>query len=346
MEVFLELASFTSKTIVILIAVLIAVGFTFFITTRVRGRPPLEIEKLNQRFRGYRRAMLSQLLPRRDFRALVRDEKRNDREAALDVAAQDDSENRKTRIFVLDFNGDIRASAVESLREEITTILTVAKDGDEVVVRLESGGGLVNSYGLAASQLMRLRERGLKLTICVDKIAASGGYMMACVANRLIAAPFAVVGSIGVVAQVPNFHRLLEKHHVDYREVTAGEFKRTVSVLGEITTAGLEKFKSQIEDTHGLFKDFVLKNRPNVDIAQIATGEHWYGTQALTLNLVDEVTTSDDYLFKRHDDHDIYRVRYHGRRKLTERLSESIASALHQAVRKIWTDLDRTRLEM
>jgi serine protease SohB len=340
MEVFLELASFASKTAVILIAVLIAVGFTFFITTRVRQRPPLEIEKLNQRFKGYRRAMFSALLPRRDFRALVRDEKRAER---AEQNAANDADKKKPRVFVLDFNGDIRASAVDNLREEITTVLSVAEEGDEVLVRLESGGGIVTSYGLAASQLLRLRERGLMLTIAVDKVAASGGYMMACVANRLLAAPFAIVGSIGVVAQVPNFHRLLEKYDVDYKEITAGEFKRTVSTLGEITPAGMEKFKSQIEDTHGLFKTFVIQHRPSVDVAKVATGEYWYGTQAIALNLVDELTTSDDYLFKKYGAADVFRVRYNGRKKLSERISESIGSGVLYVARKVWTDLNQAR---
>jgi serine protease SohB len=335
MDLFFELASFGSKTALILVAVLIAMAFAVFLLSRTRHRPPLEIEKLNNRFRSFRRQMLSHLMPKKEFRQLVREEKRDEKDEQ-----QSPSENR---VFVVDFNGDIRASAVESLREEVTAILAVAKESDEVVIRLESGGGLVTAYGLAASQLDRIRQKGIKLTVCVDKIAASGGYMMACVADRLIAAPFAVVGSIGVVAQVPNMHRLLKKHEIDYREITAGEFKRTVSMFGEITSGGMEKFREQIEDTHGLFKTFVQTHRPTLDLAKVATGEHWYGSQAVDLKLVDELRTSDDYLMSKIDSADVFRVRYHGRKRIAERLSESFTSVLYNVAQKIWTDIDRTR---
>ncbi|MGK3627588.1 protease SohB, partial [Acinetobacter sp. A11] len=148
------------------------------------------------------------------------------------------------KIFVLDFKGDIQASAVENLREEITLILATAKAGrDRIVVRLESPGGMVHGYGLAAAQLVRLRDAGFHLTICVDKVAASGGYMMACIANEIIAAPFAIVGSIGVVAQVPNFNRLLKEHNVDFELYTAGQYKRTVTMFGENTPEGKAKFE-------------------------------------------------------------------------------------------------------
>ena len=109
------------------------------------------------------------------------------------------------------------------------------------------------AYGLAASQMQRIRDKKLKLTVCVDKVAASGGYMMAVVADKIIAAPFAVLGSIGVLAQVPNFHRLLKKHDVDFEMLTAGKYKRTLTMFGENTDKGREKFQEDIEDTHVLF---------------------------------------------------------------------------------------------
>jgi serine protease SohB len=206
----------------------------------------------------------------------------------------------KKRIYVINFNGDMRASATENLRQEITAILSIAdKDKDEVVVNLESPGGMVHGYGLAASQLARIRQHNLPLTICVDKVAASGGYMMACLANTIIAAPFAIIGSIGVVAQLPNFHRLLDKWDIDYEVLTAGEYKRTLTVFGENTDAGRQKFIADLEDTHTLFKEFVSDYRPSLDIEKVATGEHWYGKQALGLGLVDKLMTSDEYLLTR-----------------------------------------------
>ncbi|MBJ8503660.1 protease SohB [Acinetobacter seifertii] len=225
------------------------------------------------------------------------------------------------KIFVLDFKGDIQASAVENLREEITLILATAKAGrDRVVVRLESPGGMVHGYGLAAAQLVRLRDAGFHLTICVDKVAASGGYMMACIANEIISAPFAVVGSIGVVAQVPNFNRLLKQHNVDFELYTAGQYKRTVTMFGENTPEGKAKFEEELQQTHVLFKHFVEKYRPQLNVDKVATGEHWYGEDALDLNLVDKLETSDEYLLALLPQHDVYVINTRKKATLGEKL--------------------------
>ncbi|MCK0912432.1 protease SohB [Acinetobacter pittii] len=225
------------------------------------------------------------------------------------------------KIFVLDFKGDIQASAVENLREEITLILATAKAGrDRIVVRLESPGGMVHGYGLAAAQLVRLRDAGFHLTICVDKVAASGGYMMACIANEIIAAPFAIVGSIGVVAQVPNFNRLLKEHNVDFELYTAGQYKRTVTMFGENTPEGKAKFEEELQQTHVLFKHFVEKYRPQLNVDKVATGEHWYGEDALDLNLVDKLKTSDEYLLALLPQHDVYVINTRKKATLGEKL--------------------------
>ncbi|MFQ1045174.1 protease SohB [Acinetobacter variabilis] len=220
------------------------------------------------------------------------------------------------KIYVLDFKGDMAASAVESLREEITLILSTAKAGrDRVIVRLESPGGMVHGYGLAAAQLVRLREAGFHVTICVDKVAASGGYMMACIANEVLSAPFAIVGSIGVVAQVPNFNRLLKENKIDFELYTAGQYKRTVTMFGENTEEGKAKFEEELQQTHALFKHFVEKYRPQLNVEKVATGEHWYGQDALDLNLIDKLQTSDEYLLGLLPQHDVYLI--HTRKKPT-----------------------------
>ena len=225
------------------------------------------------------------------------------------------------KIYVLDFKGDTAASAVENLREEITLILSTAKAGrDRVVVRLESPGGMVHGYGLAAAQLVRLRDAGFNLTICVDKVAASGGYMMACIANEIVSAPFAVVGSIGVVAQVPNFNRLLKEKHIDFELYTAGQFKRTVTMFGENTAEGKAKFEEELQQTHELFKHFVEKYRPQLNVEKVATGEHWYGKDALELNLVDQLKTSDEYLLGLLAQHDVYVIETRCKPTLGEKL--------------------------
>lgn len=225
------------------------------------------------------------------------------------------------KIYVLDFKGDTAASAVEQLREEITLILATAKAGrDRVVVRLESPGGMVHGYGLAAAQLVRLRDAGILLTICVDKVAASGGYMMACIGSEIVSAPFAILGSIGVVAQVPNFNRLLKEKNIDFEMYTAGEYKRTVTMFGENTEAGKAKFEEELQQTHVLFKQFVEKYRPQLNVEKVATGEHWYGQDALDLKLIDKLQTSDEYLLSLLPQHDIYAIQTRKKPTLGEKL--------------------------
>lgn len=241
-----------------------------------------------------------------------------------------------TKIYVIDFKGDMAASAVEHLREEITLILATAKAGrDRVVLRLESPGGMVHGYGLAAAQLVRLRDAGFNLTICVDKVAASGGYMMACIANEIVSAPFAVLGSIGVVAQVPNFNRLLKQHNVDFELYTAGQYKRTVTMFGENTEEGKAKFEEELQQTHVLFKHFVEKYRPQLNVEKVATGEHWYGQDAQDLNLVDKLQTSDEYLLALLSQNDVYLIQTRSKPTLGEKLglqAAQIADSLVPAV--------------
>ncbi len=242
--------------------------------------------------------------------------------------------DERKRIFVLDFHGDLRASGVTGLREEITAVLSRATSNDEIVVRLESPGGVVHGYGLAASQLDRIKKQQVPLTVCVDKVAASGGYMMACVADKILTAPFAVLGSIGVVAQIPNIHRLLKKHDVDVELVTAGKYKRTLTVLGENTDESREKFQSEIEDTHELFKEFVQSHRPQVDIESIATGEVWFGMRALDQNLADEIITSDEYLVSQVDTADIYEVAYVKKKTLPQKVGMATEESVDRLLKR------------
>ena len=239
-------------------------------------------------------------------------------------------------MYVLGFDGDVKASATESLREEISAVLPQIEKGDEVLVKVESPGGMVHSYGLASSQLQRIKNAGVPLVIAVDKVAASGGYMMACVADRIIAAPFAVLGSIGVVAQLPNFHRLLKKNDVDFELFTAGEHKRTVTMFGENTDKGREKFVEELEETHVLFKNFVSANRPALDIGKVATGEIWYGQNALEEGLIDELQTSDAFVQGRLADWDVFEVTFSQKKNWQEKLGLAAESALEKSFLKIW----------
>ncbi len=256
---------------------------------------------------------------------------------ALKAKSKSKNKEGSQQVFILDFDGDIKASAVKHLREEISTIVSSANKGDEVVVRLESGGGMVHSYGLAAAQLVRLKEAGLKLTVCVDKIAASGGYMMACVADHIISAPFAVIGSIGVVSQLPNFHKLLKKNDVDYEMFTAGDYKRTVTVFGENDDEDRAKYQQELEQTHDLFKHFVNTYRAQLDLDKVANGEHWYGEDALKLKLVDKLQTSDSYILALMDDRDVYALHSRQKPTLAEKLglSQAAQATISMAVDKL-----------
>jgi len=279
----------------------------------------LEVKRLNDKYDAMALALRAAMGPKRAFKQAHRAFKAERKARAKDAAGGNGSGTRK-RVFVLRFQGDIRASAVAALREEVTAVLTVATPNDEVVVILESPGGVVHGYGLAASQLQRFKDHRIALTVAVDKVAASGGYLMACVAQRIIAAPFAILGSIGVVGQMPNFNRLLKTHDVDYELITAGEYKRTLTMFGENTEKGRQKFREDIEITHALFKDFVRTHRPDVDIERVSTGEHWYGLQALELKLVDAVRTSDDYLRDASATADLYELTYIRKRRGLERI--------------------------
>ncbi|EPK4543836.1 protease SohB [Serratia marcescens] len=242
----------------------------------------------------------------------------------------------KPCLYVLDFKGSMDAHEVTSLREEISAVLAVASAQDEVLLRLESPGGVVHGYGLAASQLERLRKGGIRLTVAVDKVAASGGYMMACVADRIVAAPFAIIGSIGVVAQIPNFHRLLKKNDIDVELHTAGQFKRTLTLFGENTEQGREKFREDLNETHELFKRFVHEQRPSLDIDSVATGEHWFGSQVKEKGLIDAIGTSDDLLIAELDNHEVIAVRYTRRKRLMDRFTGSAAESVDRLLLRWW----------
>lgn len=256
---------------------------------------------------------------------------------ARDVTDEEGDDEDCPRMFALDYKGDIMGTSNDDLIAMVTTILGVARPGDEVAISIESGGGTVPAYGQAASQIQRLKDAGVKVTACIDKIAASGGYMMACVADKIVCAPFGIVGSIGVVSAFPNYNNLLGKFGIQYKEYTAGEFKRTVSPMAPITEEKEAKFIEQLEDTHRLFKEHVLEHRPNLDIDTVATGEHWYGKQALEKGLVDELATSDDWLLKKIKDYEVYMVRFTRPLTLRERFSESIADAGVKIVNRLLT---------
>ncbi|WP_192036973.1 protease SohB [Halomonas sp. YLGW01] len=302
-------------------------------------RAQLRIEELNQRQRKrVRRLKVAAAEPqgrKRLLKGFRRDDKRKHKQQRDDAS--------QANVWVLDFHGDLKASGTSRLAEEVSALLEVVEEGDEVVVRLESAGGLVHAYGLAAAQLDRLREAGVTTRICVDKVAASGGYMMACCADRVQVAPFAVLGSIGVVAQVPNVHRLLKRHDVDVEVLTAGRYKRTLTVLGENTEEGRDKFLADLEHTHELFKRHIAERRPSMDTEQLATGEIWYGREAVEKGLADEVMTSDAYLLSRMQEARVFSVRLEAQKRLPERLGLSLSAGVERGVTRLLEAVDASR---
>ncbi|HFE39001.1 MAG TPA: protease SohB [Gammaproteobacteria bacterium] len=334
MEFLYEYGMFVAKTLTIVLAVLvIVVGIIVAITkNKEEHQAHIELKKLNDKYADIKFTMKSLMLNKDGLKKLEKEEK-----AKRKAEKKASSNEGKSRVFVVDFDGDIKASAVSNLREEVTAILMVARKEDEVFVRLQSPGGMVNTYGLAASQLARIKDKEIPLTIAVDKVAASGGYMMACVADKIIAAPFAILGSIGVVAQIPNFNRLLKKHDVDYEMITAGEYKRTLTMFGENTDQGRSKFKQDIEDVHALFKDFVSRHRPVVDIVAVSTGEYWFGTRAKDLALVDELQTSDDYLLAKVDEADIFSVKHVEKKSLSDKFSGFLQNVSEKLMTGLWS---------
>ncbi|WP_432473269.1 protease SohB [Amphritea sp. HPY] len=343
---------FLAKALTIVGAVVLVIAAVGAVSGRNKkdsGDGYIDIHSMNETLDDMEDALKEAVLDKDLYKQQQKDEHKQEkaeakaRKKALKKGTATAEPERK-RVFVLDFDGDIKASELEPLREEITAVLTLATEQDEVVVRLESPGGMVHSYGLASSQLERIKRHGVPLTVCVDRVAASGGYMMACLADKIVAAPFSVLGSIGVVAQLPNFHRLLKKHDIDYEILTAGEYKRTLTVLGENTEKGREKFVEDLEDTHNLFKEFVGEFRPQVDLEKVATGEVWFGRRALDVNLIDEISTSDEYLMNACGEADVFVVRYEFKKTLQERISDMSIKTADSLLIKWFSRITNVRL--
>lgn len=339
-----EYLGFLARTVTLVIAILIVLAGISSLRGKGRrkGGGQLQVTRMNDLYKGLRERLEAALVDKDGLKRLRKQQVR-DEKAERKAKAKAKGAETRGRVFVLDFDGDIKASATESLRHEITALLTLATPKDEVVLRLESGGGMVHSYGLASSQLARIRQAGVPLTVCVDKVAASGGYMMACIGEKIVSAPFAVLGSIGVVAQLPNLHRLLRKHDIDVEMHTAGEYKRTLTVFGENTEKGREKFQQDLDITHRLFKNFVVHYRPQLSIDEVATGEVWLGVAALERKLVDEIKTSDEYLAEKARTAELFHLHYAERKSLTERVGLAASGSVEHALTRLWSKVGGAR---
>lgn len=323
-EFLIEYGLFFAKSLTLVLVVAVITGLIAAFSRKAKASEKLEVRHLNGKYDDMRNLLRSRLLPSKEWKKLKKLDKAERKAARKKAHAE--------RLFVLNFHGDIKATAAASLREEVTAILTLAGSDDAVLLRLENMGGIVHEHGLAASQVKRLKDAGVHVTVAVDKVAASGGYMMACVADRIIAAPFAVLGSIGVLAQLPNFHEMLKRHGIAFEQETAGEYKRSITMFGENTEKERAKLREQIEQIHVLFKAFVARHRPSLDLEKVATGEIWYGSDAVDVGLVDEIQTSDDFLLEASKRLQLYEVTYSARKSFSERLVSSVNAAVERVI--------------
>ncbi len=331
MEFLYQYGLFVAKAFTLVVAILLVVGGIIGLASKQKqSSGNLEIKSLSEQLEDMTEQAKSLLLSKEQLKQRQKQKKKEQKKSKKSSDPED-----KGRLFVVDFNGSMDAHEVDNLREEVTAILCSAEPKDEVLVRLESGGGVVHGYGLAASQLQRIKDKELTLTVSVDKVAASGGYMMACVADQVLSAKFAIIGSIGVIAQLPNFNKVLKKNNIEFEQHTAGDFKRTLTVFGENTDQGREKFKQELEEVHHMFKDFVSSHRPELDIDRVATGEYWYGQKAKELGLVDTIQTSDDYLLANLGNKQIFTVKYSKKKPLPERLGMAASSGISAAMVKL-----------
>ncbi len=336
-EFFAEYGLFLLKAITIVAAIIVVISIAAATGRKASHHEGLEIESLNKKYQQLAAALKQAVMKKADWKQEAKAEKAREKADAK-------SDEKRARAFVIDFKGDLKASAVPSLREEVSAVLEVATPEDQVVVRLENYGGVVHEHGLAASQLVRIRNREIPLLVTVDKVAASGGYLMACVADKIVAAPFAIVGSIGVIAQLPNFNRMMDSHGIDFEQITAGKYKRNVTIFGKNTDEDRARLKEQLEDVHSLFKGAVTTYRPDLDLDKVATGEHWYGTRAIELGLVDEIRTSDELLAELAKDMDLYRVAYKVKQPLQKRLMANLDGAIDKVDNLNWRRSFESRL--
>lgn len=338
MNFLFEYGMFIAKALTIVIAILVVVGGIIALASKQKSaKGNLEITSISEHLENIATHARQLLLTKEELKKFNKEKKLAVKKQAKQDSKEKDGKQTVGKVFVIDFKGSMDAHEVDSLREEVTAILSIAEPKDEVLVKLESGGGVVHGYGLAASQLQRIKDKNISLTIAVDKVAASGGYMMTCVADKVLAAKFAIIGSIGVIAQLPNFNKLLKKSNVEWEQHTAGEFKRTLTMFGENNDQGREKFREELEDVHQMFKGFVLEHRPEIDINRVATGEYWYGSKALELGLVDIIQTSDDYLLHLHETKKIYAVKYSVKKNIAEKFGLAASGATEAALVKLWS---------
>ena len=330
-----EYLFFLLKIITVVIALVYIFSVLSSAKVKKQGKGHLSVKNLSKAFKSMGLLINKSHLSQKEFKKLLKEEKKQDKKTS--------KSKDKDAVFVLDFMGDVQATGDVKLKEEINAILSSKLKCKEVVLKMESRGGSAYAYGLCAAELKRLVDNGINLTVCIDKVAASGGYLMSCVATKIIAAPWAIVGSIGVIAQLPNFHKLLKRNDIDIELHTAGEFKRTLTSLGKNTAEGRKKFISELQELHTVFKDFVSENRSQIDTKKVATGEVWQGNKAQELGLIDDIGTSNDYLIQLSEKYDLYEIDYVINQTIGDKFSFAAQTVIERSIDKFYDLINRDR---
>ena len=336
-DLLLSYVFFLLKVVTVLVAILIPI---LVISNSKKNRIETDkgkivVKNLSERIEEIGVSLRSATMSPKDYKSFLKERSKQKKKEL--------KKKSKEIVYVLDFKGDIQASGVDKLKQEINAILSSKVKCKEVVLKVESGGGSAYAYGLCAAELKRLANSKINLTVCIDKVAASGGYLMSCVANKIVAAPWAIVGSIGVIAQLPNFHRFLKKQNIDIEMHTAGKFKRTLTTFGKNTKKGRDKFISELEELHVVFKDFVKENRSKIKVGKVSTGEVWQGDKAKKLGLIDEIATSDDYLLNLSEKFKLLEIQYFEKKPFSAKFVSLTETILEKSVYKILDILNKNR---
>lgn len=331
MEIGSQLLVFVVEVVMVVVAILVLFAGLTWIKAKgsIGSKGRLVVRSLSDQMDQIKRQIQAQVLDKKENKHLKKQHKMTHKEKKKGL-----NNTILNKVYVIEFDGDMKAQSVKALSKEVSAILMVAQQQDQVVIKLTSPGGVAHGYGLAAAELRRIKDAGIHLTACVDLVAASGGYMMACVADQIVCSPFAIIGSVGVVIQLPNFNRFLKKKNIDFEQVTAGEYKRTLTIFGENTPQGREKMQQHVDSVHRQFKDFVQTNRTNLDIEKVATGEYWYGQEALDLKLVDQLMTSGHYLSELNQkaDYHLYQVKFLEKKSWFKKVSHEVSQYLYSGL--------------
>ncbi|WP_343192796.1 S49 family peptidase [Buchnera aphidicola (Taiwanaphis decaspermi)] len=217
--------------------------------------------------------------------------------------------NKKSNLYILDYNDKIKKNKIKKLREEISSIILVAKKNDEVLLRLENTSDIVYEYGLVIAQLQRLRKKGIKLIISIDKIVSNGGYIIACVADHISASPFSIIGPINIVVNIPNIDKYTQTSNLNNQLNDCNTFTK-LTLIKNNTKIYVNKIFNKLDIKKYIRNSFIKDMRPSLNLNKIFNQNYWIGENAINEKLIDSINTSDDILFSKKDTHNLLKIKY------------------------------------